>query len=178
VTQVLGSLSKEDAAWWSERLHVVSGRGRELETWLADVMHGGMGDYGFAIDRAQTLRGVGSFADIDRYDNAIPDWPFANNLVYGPTMHSGSRSMRHDGHARPRGPRDPGWQGEVISQYADMPIAFPTRRISRSTTGSSSDVDMRCPDRTKPEFNNCGAWDYIANVFVDDGTGTSPRSRA
>ena len=172
LTSTLGDLSKDDAAWWADHTHVVSGRARDLDNWLADVLHNGIGEYGFAIDRAQTLRGVGSLSDIKRQDNSIPGWPFENNLAYA------AYDAQHlELEAQTQAALDPsdlvipGWQGEVISQYADMPIAFPSAEDLQQYDRLLIDVDMRCPDRGEVEFNNCGAWDYIANVFVDDGAG-------
>jgi len=176
VADVLGSLDKEDAAWWGERLHVIDGRARELDGWLADALSGGMGDYGMAIDRTQHLRGVGSYADIERYSNALNSggyWPFENNVAYA--AYDAQRFEVEATTAASLDPNDlvvPGWQGEVISEYADMPIAFPDATDLAQYDRLLIDVDMRCPDHSKPEFNNCGAWDYIANVLVDDGSGS------
>lgn len=175
VADALGSLDKEDAAWWGERLHVISGRARELDGWLADALSGGMGDSGMAIDRAQQLRGIGSYADIERYSSALNNggyWPFENNVAYA--AYDAQRFEVEATTAASLDPDDlvvPGWQGEVISEYADMPIDFPDAADLAQYDRLLIDVDMRCPDHAKPEFNNCGAWDYIANVFVDDGAG-------
>jgi hypothetical protein len=175
VAAALASLGADDAAWWGERLHVVSGQAHDLDGWLADALHNGIGDNGMAIDRTQRLRGVGSLADVSRYRNALNDkglWPWENNLAYA--AYDAQHFEVEAATAAALDPTDlviPAWQGEVISEYADMPIGFPSAEELKGYDRLLIDVDMRCPDRSDPEFGNCGAWDYIANVFVDDGTG-------
>jgi hypothetical protein len=172
VADVLGALDKDDASWWGERLHVVSGRVRDLDSWLADALSGGIGDYGMAIDRTQHLRGVGSYSDVERYRSAL-DWPWENNVAYA--AYDAQRFEVEAATAAALDPADlviPAWQGEVIEEYADTSVGVPSAEELQGYDRLLIDVEMRCPDRSKPEIGNCGAWDYIANVFVDDGTGT------
>jgi len=118
-----------------------------------------LGDEGMAVDRTQHLRGVGSYADIERYSNALNSggyWPFENNVAY-----AAYDAQRFEVEATTAASLDPddlvvaGWQGEVISEYADMPIAFPDAADLAQYDRLLIDVDMRCPDHSKPEFNNC-----------------------
>ncbi len=172
VADALASLGSEDGEWWSERLHVVSGQARDLDGWPSDALHNGMGDVGMAIDRKQRLRGLGSLSDVERYRSALA-WPWENNLAYA-ALDAKRLEVEAEVEAAldPADTVVPGWQGEVISEFADMPITFPSAEELEGYDRLLIDVDMRCPDHSSPEFNNCGAWDYIANVFVDDGSGT------
>ena len=56
--------------WWF-RLHVVQGRAMTMGGWLSPVLSNGIGQIGFAIDRFQRIRGIGSFADVNRYDPVL-----------------------------------------------------------------------------------------------------------
>ena len=171
VAEVLAALDADDATWWGERLHVVSGQVRDLESWLADALSGGIGDYGMAIDRTQHLRGVGSYSDVERYQGSLA-WPWENNVAYA--AYDAQRLEVEAATAASLDPEDlvvTAWQGEVIEEYADMAVTFPSAADLAQYDRLLIDVEMRCPDPSDPEFNNCGAWDYIANVFVDDGTG-------
>ena len=172
VAAVLASLGTDDAAWWSERLHVIAGQAGDLDAWLADALHNGIGDEGMAIDRTQHLRGMGSYSDVERFRGSL-DWPWENNVVY-----AAYDAQRFEVEATTAASLDPedlvisAWQGEVIEEYADMAVTFPSAADLEQYDRLLIDVEMRCPDRDRPEPGNCGAWDYLAHVFVDDGTGT------
>jgi hypothetical protein len=172
-----GRSTRKDAAWWGERLHVIDGRARELDGWLADALSGGMGDYGMAIDPHPTPAGRREL----RGHRALQQRA-QQRWVLAVREHRGLRRVRraairgggdHGRVPRSERPRRSGMAGRGdlrVRRHADR--VFPTPRTSRSTNRLLIDVDMRCPDHSKPEFNNCGALDYIANVSVDDGSGS------
>lgn len=177
VADVLGDLDAEAAAWWGERLHVVGVPARDLGGLPESVLLRGFGDSGFAIDRTQRIRGVGSYADVNRYDGALASagyWPYENNLAYA--AHEAryfemeaARQARLDAEQATVVPL---WTGEVISGYAEMDIALPSATDMATFDTFEIDVDMRCPDTEAAEQGNCGAWDYLAYLWVQDDDGT------
>jgi len=176
IDDTLLELSPEDAAWWRDHLHVVGVEGREIGGWVEGVLLRGIGTDGFAIDRFQQIRGVGSYADVSRYDaalNAAGQWPFEGNLSYA--AHE-ARFLEMEAQRQARmdavnATVVPLWTGEVISQYADMEVELPSAADMATFDTLELDIDMRCPEPTAAEQGNCGAWDYIANLYVQDDAG-------
>lgn len=73
VAKELQSLTKEQSDEWWFRLHTVSEGAFALDGWLGAVLSTGIGQRAFAIDRFQRIRGVGSFADVFRFQQALSD---------------------------------------------------------------------------------------------------------
>ncbi|MDP2313569.1 MAG: peptide-N-glycosidase F-related protein [Pseudomonadota bacterium] len=177
VEDVLADLSPEEATWWSERLHVVGVPAKDLGNWVESVILRGIGTEGIAVDRFQQIRGMGSFADVTRYDAALSaagQWPFESNLAYA--AHEArffemeaARQARLDAVDATTVPL---WTGEVISQYADMEVELPSAADMATFDTFEIDVDMRCPEAEAAEPGNCGAWDYIAHLSVQDADGS------
>lgn len=167
IDNALADLPADEADWWRERLHVVGTSGRELGNWVEAVLLRGIGVEGFAIDRFQKLRGIGSFSDVQRYDPAY-SWPFENNLAYA--AHEGRffnmEATRAEALAAHEATVVPLFTGEVVSQYADVEVTLPDAATMAGFDTFEIEIDMRCPDPEQPEYNNCGAWDYIANLYV------------
>src|SRR5205085_7346772 len=75
---------KTDADHWRGHLHVVAGRMTADPSWVGKLLLT-IGRGGFAIDRAQRIRGVGLLADVTRANadlEAAKKWPFESNLAY------------------------------------------------------------------------------------------------
>lgn len=167
IANALEGLPADEADWWRERLHVVGVRGGQIGGWVEAVLMRGIGVEGFAIDRFQRIRGIGSFADVTRYD-ASASWPFENNLAYA--AHEARFFNLEAERQVALDALDPTvvplFTGEVISQYADVEVTLPDAATMAGFDTFEIHIDMRCPDPDAPEFNNCGAWDYIANLYV------------
>lgn len=165
VDEVLGGLDEDEAAGWRARLHVVA----ETSSWVADVFRG-IGKEGWAIDRAQNVRGIGSFSDVERYIGGN-QWPYDPNLAYA-ALDAQMFNVDAEREARLAAEAAtvlPMWTGEVISQYADLTVTLPSAAEMATFDTFEVDIDMRCPDPASPEFGNCGAWDYLADLHVKDG---------
>jgi hypothetical protein len=174
VEDLLGDMEPEEATWWGERLHVVGAPARDLGGVVEAVILRGIGTNGFAIDRFQHVRGLGSFADVTRYDAAAGSWPFEDNLSFA--AHE-ARFFEMEAVRQARlDTQDatvvPMWTGEVISGYAEMDVALPSATDMATFDTFEIDVDMRCPDPEAAEVGNCGAWDYLAYLWVEDTDGT------
>jgi hypothetical protein len=171
IDAVLADLSAADREWWSSRLLVVDKPAGRLDGWISDVLQTGIGQLGFAIDRQQRVRGLGSIADVERYNGNPDGWPWDNNMAYAAYDAKYLNTLGELQAARDAVDATvvPLWTGEVISQFAEMDITLPDAATMAGFDTFQIEVDMRCPDPTLPEFGNCGAWDYLAYLFVQDG---------
>ncbi len=175
IDAALAALPEADAAHWRERLHVVSVSAAGLEGWLKSVL-GGVGTQGFAIDRFQRIRGVGSLADVARFKPALQSagaWPWESNLAYA--AHE-VRLFEFEAKREIELAKHPAtvvklWDGEVLEEFAEKEVTLPSASEMAGFDTLEIDVDSRCPDPKKPELGNCGAWDYLAHfqVFDDEG---------
>ncbi|MSQ01574.1 MAG: hypothetical protein EXR71_06735 [Myxococcales bacterium] len=170
----LGRLEADEATWWADHLHVASVPAKDLDGWLKQVLRTGIGEGGLGIDRYQRLRGLGSFADNTRTDSSNSGWPFQNNMAFAAleSRFFNMEATRQDALAAVVDPTLVQlWNGEVISEYADMVGELPTAAEMETFDTFEIDIDMRCPEPNEREQGNCGAWDYLANFYVQDDAG-------
>jgi hypothetical protein len=84
IETVLAASSPEEAAAWRRRLILVGEAANNITGWVKSALRG-HGVRGLVIDRFQRIQGMGSFADVVRYDQAAADaggWPWSNNVAY------------------------------------------------------------------------------------------------
>lgn len=167
VDEYLATLSEEDAAYWGERLLVVAASTREgWSGWLPGTLAADPFDNGMVIDRSQRIRGVGLFQDVEHYLGA--DVGFDRKLRRaGHEAHymnweeqQRQEILAHEADAV----RVPFWGGEVIEQYEDITVTMPADLSAYDTL--EIEVLMECPDKDELEQGNCGAWDYLAHMWV------------
>ena len=167
LTDVLGKLSEDDAAHWSTHVHVVAHAAQDLTQWPGEVLQG-HGRIGFAVDRFQKIRGFGMLADVSR-SNASTSWPWDSNLAYAahePIQYN-AEVPRWEARADDGALVVPAWTGQTIEGFAEMEVTLTTALDTYD--GLEIEVEQRCPDDEAPEPGNCGAWDYIAWLGVQDG---------
>jgi hypothetical protein len=168
----LAKMSASDAAHWKARLHVASKRVGQLGSWLDDVL-GTSARIGMVIDRTQHVRGVGLFADVSRYDQALADaqkWPWKANLAYAANEAVYWNAQADDAAKRANdGAKVVDlWTGETLSQFAEKDVDLPTEAEMAGYDTLEVEVTSQCPNPDEIEFGNCGAWDYIASLGVFD----------
>jgi hypothetical protein len=177
IEAALAKLEPAKAELWRSRLHLVAKHGSELEGWVKDVLSKGEGRGGFAIDRRQEVRDMGMFADVTRFKTALQnanEWPWESNLSYA------SYEVRHFNYEAKREAELAGdgatvvsvWKDEVLQFNVEKEIELPDAATLATFDTLTIDNVMDCSDKTKGEFGNCGAWDYIADLFLlgEDGT--------
>ncbi len=177
VTNLLAKLPEADAAHWGGRLHVVAHHAQEIDAWMSKPFTAHL-FRGFAIDRAQRIRGVGNLADIKRYD-ATAQWPWKANLAYATNevvyMNAeADRQVKLDAEGATLIDL---WKGEVLSEFAETDVQLPTAQQMAGFDTLEVEVTQMCPNPDKAEEdNNCGAWDYLAYLFVrrPDGSDAGP----
>lgn len=174
VDAFLGGLSEDDAAHWRQRLHVVAGSAKGYGNWVGDVLQG-IGSGGFAIDRQQRIRGLGMLADVHR-SSPKDDWPFQSNLAYAANeaiyMNSQAEIRARLDEEQARVTEVKLWDGEILQAFAEKEISLPSAEQMASFDTLEIEVTQTCPDPEKIEFGNCGAWDYLAWLFVYPEGGT------
>lgn len=176
VDDALADMSPQDAAHWAERLHVVAAGAGALDAWIGGVIQSGVGQLGMAIDRFQRVRGIGSLADVTRFDGSL-EWPWHRNVAYA------ANEVRYfDFEARRQAALDAEdavvlefWSGDVIEQFHDIEVELPTAEELARFDTLELDFVQRCPNPNAPEPGNCGAWDYLAHLWLFDGEGESER---
>jgi hypothetical protein len=157
---------------WRDRLIVVDRPTGDIESWLGELVDHGIGRAGFAIDRFQQLRGVGQLSDVTRSDAALQaagQWPWKSNLAYAAyeAAHFDVEAGVQAHLAAEAATVVSLFSGELLDQgFAEVDATLPSADEMAGFDTLEIDVDMRCPDPEKPEFGNCGAWDYLAYLWV------------
>lgn len=178
IEAALAGLDPAEAEFWRGRIHLVSRHAGELEGWVGGMLSAGDGRAGFAIDRKQQVRFLGMFADVTRFKASLQnagEWPWESNLSYA------TYEVRHYNYEVKRDARlaadgatvVSAWKGEVLKHYVDKEVEFPDAATMAGFDTLTIDNAMDCPDPEKGEFGFCGAWDYIANLFLLDEDGTT-----
>lgn len=171
VDEALQAMDPEDRDWWADRLHVAVPRTADLNNALEDILEG-IGGRGFAIDRYQKVRGVGSFADVNRYQQALSDadqWPWEANLANAryETEYFNWQASEVDRLALDEDVLTIDvWTGEVTEEFTEIEVVFPDAETLAGYDTLEIDIEQRCPNDNAAEFGNCGAWDYLAHVHV------------
>lgn len=175
VDELLATMSPEDAAHWRSRLHVMAVRAQSLDGWLGDALttHGRIG---MGIDRSQRVRGGGYLADVNRYSSALNNmgmWPWKNNLAYAAheALYFNAQHERLAHLSEAGATVVPLWDGEVLEEFAETTVELPSAAEMDGFDTFEVEVEMSCPNPDEVEIGNCGAWDYLAYLFVKDEQG-------
>jgi hypothetical protein len=178
IQTLLGGLSADQQAVWSTHLHVVQSRVQDLGNWMSTAVPKYL-QLGFAIDRTQQIRGLGTLADVTRQNST---W-FDNNLAYasyeGDYMNAtatraaalaaeNAKVVTLFGagisHVNADGGTD---NGAVMAQFVEADAQLPSAQEMAGYDTLEIEVTQLCPDPNTNEFNNnCGAWDYLASLWV------------
>lgn len=168
--------------WWRDRLHVVQQRIGRVNNWVATAASGsGEGastNLGFGIDRFQRIRGIGSLSDVNKYNSQLAaevGWGWEANIAY-----FAHEALYYNYEAERQAILDSheatvvrAWDGVVLAEYAETEVTFPAAEELAGFDTAEIDLIAYCPSLTDVEFNNCGAWDYIADVKLLDEDGVT-----
>ncbi len=163
---------RDDGDWWQDRVHVLTRSVDELEGYVDNAIDSGTP--GFAIDRFQRIRHIGSLADVERYSPALNNagyWPWPNNVAYigyEPQYYNYESDRQDELDAVD-------WDVHYV--WYDEPITATGRSSSTielpdAATMARYDtflVDLRhiC-DPTLQEQGNCDAWDAGNRLHLCD----------
>ena len=173
IDRALEALEEPLRAHWSERLHVAGEFRSELPGWLSDMLSTEAFYYGFGIDRAQGLRLFGNWADVNRYDQALSDageWPWEANMAYvtHEARHWNFEALRDERLAGEEVLVVSAWSQEVLGHVVEIDVAFPDAETLNQFDTLEIDLTMDCPDPEAGEFGNCGPWDYLSHIYLQD----------
>lgn len=176
ISEALAPLDAEEAAWWAAHLHVVAEPSGEVGGLVQQMFSRDIGTLGWAIDREQKIRTTGYYPAVAAYDTALSNaglWPWEMEL-YSAAYESEYMNFLVERQARldAEGATIVGiFDGSVVSEYTDGVLSLPGAAEMAAFDTLEIEVLMECPDKDGMEINNCGAWDYIANLWLDDGAG-------
>lgn len=168
LAEALSLVDADVAEALADRLHVVDEVATGVEPWVADALL--YPTEGFAIDRFQRLRELGSLADVNRYDatlNAAGQWPWRDNVAYVAHM---PQIFNHesdlDDDAADLDPiyvlyDDPVW----LTGNDTWDVTFPDAATMAATDTLLVDLEHRC-DPAQMEYGNCDAWDAIQTLYL------------
>jgi hypothetical protein len=173
VAEALAGLDEEDNTWWSERAHVVAGPSGDQDGLVRQMGRTNVGYFGWGIDRAQKIRSLGYFPDVAAYDNALNsagEWPWEMEL------YSAAREVEYFNFEAERQIALDAvsadivdvFGGDVVAQFVDGTMSLPDAATMAAYDTLEVDVRMECPDADGPEISNCGAWDYLAHMWLWD----------
>ncbi|MCB9736971.1 MAG: hypothetical protein H6745_30685 [Deltaproteobacteria bacterium] len=170
---VLAGLGEPLTTYWRGRVHVGAVSGRDLDGWVSDALLTRF-QTGFVVDRAQRLHGVGSFSDVTRYDAAAAEigWPWQGDIAYAAyeAQYVNADAAASAALAAEELATVPLFGGEVLEDgFAEVDAALPADLASYDALWV--EATLRCPDPDANELGNCGAWDYLARLWVRDGDG-------
>lgn len=183
IDAALAKLEPALADHFRGRVHLVAKHSSELEGWVGSMVSAGDGRAGFGIDRRQEVRLFGNFADVKRFKTSLQDagqWPWEANLAYA------SYEARHYNYEAKRAGELAGdgatvvtaWKDEVLQYVVEKEVEFPDAAAMAGFDTLTIDNVMNCPDPDKAEMGNCGAWDYLAHLYLLDEDGTTWRELA
>lgn len=164
------------ASWWEGRLHVVDRPARDIKDWVGPAAFpngsGGPTGLGLAIDRFQRVRGMGGQSDVENANNAWAErsggWPYPNSYAYA-ANEAVYFNFEYDRNTRLEAEDATivtAWDGQILEEYDETDVTFPDDLSGFDTL--EIDLSAWCPDADVPEQGNCGAWDYLAHIRLQD----------
>ncbi len=162
------ALPKKKRTAWEDRFHFVKDAVSDVDGWVGDYLADP--GFGFAIDRFQRIRDLGSFADGDRY-NAGTGW-FDPNLSFAANdaIFYNFESDRQDAiDALPSVVEVPVYTGGLIATgWSFVPAkavaSFPSSAEMAGFNRLDWDMTMTCDG--DGELGLCPAWDRIVSVYA------------
>lgn len=165
IDDALAKMSDADQTQWTPRLHVVATPAKELGNWVGDALNV-QAATGMSIDRRQVIHGVGNLSDVKISTSG--SWPWAEDLSYAANepIYLNAQSDELDRLDAESATVVTLFQGEVLSEYADVDATLPSASDMAKFDTMEIEVTQQCPNPNAIEEGNCGAWDYLAELYV------------
>ena len=173
IDAAIASMSDDEQAWWLDRLHVVDGLANNVDGLVGDMFVRDISRFGWAIDRAQRIRTTGYFPAVEAYDSALNnagEWPWEFRLysAAAEAEYFNFEADRQDALDAVDATVVELFGGDVIEEYEDGTVTFPDAAAMDGFDTLELDILMECPDKDLYEISNCGAWDYLAHLWLYD----------
>jgi len=165
ISDDLAKLGDDDQAHWAPRLHVVQTPAASLGNWVGDALQLQAAS-GMSIDRRQVIHGVGNLSDVKISTSG--SWPWAEDLSYAANepIYLNAQSNELDRLDGENATVVNLFQGETLSEYADVDATLPSASDMANFDTLEIEVTQQCPNPDAIEEGNCGAWDYLAELYV------------
>lgn len=173
IDAALSALDPDSQSWWRDRLHLVAQHRSDIEGWVGDLLSGD-GGIGFAIDRQQRIRLMGSFADVRRYKAALAsagEWPWEANMAYAANevrLYEFEAGREQYLAAQSDVTILTPWDHEVVAGAVEKTVDFPSAVEMADFDTLEIDLTMDCEDPALGEFGNCPPWDYLSHIYLFD----------
>ena len=177
IDQALGFLTSEEEAHWRARLHVAADHAQDSDAWPAELLRSGVGQTGFSITPQQTIRGFGSLADVERTDPALQaagEWPWENNIAYVANEIVYQNYLANRSQDAAADTVVELWNGDVLEQFEDITVQLPDAATMAQFDTMEIYLEAHCPNTGAGELGNCGAWDYLAHLWLLTGDPEAP----
>lgn len=170
VDAVLEALGPEYVDHWTPRVHYLTDRSTRLEGWLGETFVSP--NWGTAIDRFQTIRYIGSFADPSRYNSAYGWFEPNLSMAANEPIYYNFESDRDDRLAAQGAMVIPVFQGEQVADphwagaraYADLELPD----AATMATFDTLELDLALGCIGDGEYGSCPAWDYLVYLYLCD----------
>jgi hypothetical protein len=169
----LGDIDSELADWFRDRVHVINAPLSDIDGLVGDMSSSDVATLGWAVDRHQQVRSTGYPPDVEAYDadlNNAGEWPWEMELysAANEAHYYNYEATRQEALDAVDATIVPIFGGDVQEQYVDGPVILPDAPAMAGFDTLEIDVLMECPDKDTYELNNCGAWDYLAYLWLWD----------
>jgi len=163
----LAKLPPKDQNWWVDHLHYVNVTSTKINGWVGDIMKSPA--WGFAIDRFQKIRYIGSYSDPNRYNSSVSDWPFGHNpsmIVNEPIYYNYEATREQEMICE---------NDTVLTIFEDdnateddqyATVDFPDASTMAGFDTMMIDLTLGCIGNG--ELGDCPAWDYLVYLFLCD----------
>ncbi len=160
----LDRLSGEEQAAWEGRLHYVEQTPSDIDGWLG-IQLANPG-WGLVIDRSQTVRYVGSYADSSRFDGGV-GW-------FEPNLSKVANEARYANFTFERQERLDSedvtsvrlWDNEQVQGSPRIDVTLPDAATMATFDTLEYDLTTNCVG--DGEFGDCPAWDYLVYLYQCD----------
>lgn len=154
----LAKLTPEEQMAWQGRFHFVTKGAFDLDNWIGDKLNA-KGEFAFAIDRFQRVRQVGlllaptSGSQLGKLEYVAHEAQYFN-----------FEWTREQALAAEKNPTIIEVLKQETAMY-DVDVALPDAEAMKGFDTMEIDLTLACTDHLD---ENCGEWDYIANLFLCD----------
>ncbi|MFT7520239.1 MAG: hypothetical protein ACI9MC_002384, partial [Kiritimatiellia bacterium] len=168
IDATLGGLDAEAADWWSGRLVVSNVGAAQLQNWVGQLLISHRGEQGFAIDRMQRIRPLGSLLDVDAPDSSGLGQPYQarlHTLANELTQFNRDATRRAD---RLAGTEIVLLDGAVQSGTVEALVDLPDAGVMSGFDTVEIELQMLCQDRSVPELEGCKTTGQVGRLWLVD----------
>ncbi|AKV00165.1 N-glycosidase F, putative [Labilithrix luteola] len=169
VRGVIDGLSEADREHWSQRFHFVTEKVDQVEGWFGDMVRDRLAaplvvkrfdPFQFAVDRTQHVREVGMLGQLTTKGQSTELSFLASEPVYYEYEHARDARL-----AASKATVVELLKGKLLDDEAYVTVDLPDASTMQSFDTLELDLTMDCEHHRDGE---CGAWDYLANLYVCD----------